>query len=157
MDYIMEAIDSSQETSATGEQGSLTAPASSDKSSKKAIIIVGLIAVILIGAFVAFAIFLVQADAGKTAQIRDVFIIVMALEALLIGAALIILSVQVAILINLLQNEVKPILNSTTETVNTLRGTVSFLSNNLTEPVIKMNEYLAGIRKVFDLIRLVRK
>jgi hypothetical protein len=32
-------------------------------------------------------------------------------------------------LTNLLQNEVKPILNSTTDTVNTLKGTVKFLSN----------------------------
>jgi hypothetical protein len=77
----------------------------------------------------------------------------MALESLVIGLALIILIVQMATLINLLQNEVKPILNSTNETVNTLRGTASFLSDNLVEPVLKLNEYLAGLKKLIDLVR----
>ncbi len=153
----MEDLTQIQNTDNGREQNTPAKPTSTGKESKKVLVVVALVAVILLAAIIAFSVFLFQADAARTAQIRDVFIIVMALEALLIGAALIILSVQIAILINLLQNEVKPILNSTTETVNTLRGTVSFLSNNLTEPVIKMNEYLAGIRKVFDLIRIVRK
>jgi amino acid permease len=75
----------------------------------------------------------------------------MAFESLIIGAALVVLVIQIAALINLLQNEVKPILQSTSDTVNTLRGTTEFLSENLIEPVIKLNSYLAGLRKFFDL------
>jgi hypothetical protein len=60
-------------------------------------------------------------------------------------------SIQVAGLINLLQNEVKPILESTSETVNNLRGTTQFLSENLVEPVIKLNSYLAGLRKILGI------
>jgi len=81
----------------------------------------------------------------------------MALESLLIGAALVVLIIQLASLINLLQNEVKPILKSTSDTVNTLRGTTEFLSENLVEPVIKLNSYLAGLRKVIDLLGIIRK
>jgi hypothetical protein len=88
-----------------------------------------------------------------TAQIRDVFIIFMALESLVLGVALVILIIQLAILINLLQNEIKPILNSTNDTVNTLRGTATFLSDNLVEPVIKLNEYLAAFKRMFDFFR----
>jgi amino acid permease len=77
----------------------------------------------------------------------------MALESLLLGVALVILIIQLAILINLLQNEIKPILNSTNETVNTLRGTATFLSDNLVEPVIKLNEYLAAFKRLFDFLR----
>jgi len=84
-------------------------------------------------------------------NVRDIFIIFMAFESLIIGAALVILVIQIAGLINLLQNEVKPILQSTSDTVNTLRGTTEFLSENLVEPVIKLNSYLAGLRKFFDL------
>ena len=84
-------------------------------------------------------------------NVRDIFIIFMAFESLIIGAALVILVIQIAGLINLLQNEVRPILQSTSETVNTLRGTTEFLSENLVEPVIKLNSYLAGLRKFFDL------
>ena len=67
------------------------------------------------------------------------------------------LIIQLASLINLLQNEVKPILKSTNETVNTLRGTSEFLSENLVEPVIKLNSYLAGLKKLFDLFGINRK
>ena len=63
------------------------------------------------------------------------------------GLHLVVMIIQLAALINLLQNEVKPILNSTNETVSTLKGTAKFLSDNMVEPVIKMNEYLAGFKK----------
>lgn len=112
-------------------------------------LIIGIIAGILILAAVVVAtIFLVRADKDVTAQIRDIFIIFMALTSLVLGIALVVLIVQLAILINLLQNEIRPILDSTTETVNTLKGTTQFLSNNLTEPVIKLNEYLAMFKSI---------
>jgi len=112
-------------------------------------LIIGMIAGILILAAVVVAtIFLVRADKDVTAQIRDIFIIFMALASLVLGIALVVLITQLAILINLLQNEIRPILDSTTETVNTLKGTTQFLSNNLTEPVIKLNEYLAILKRI---------
>lgn len=96
--------------------------------------------------------FLLQ-PSTDTEKIRDVFIIFMSLVSLILMLILVILIYQLSILINLLQNEIKPILNSTNETVSTLRGTTAFLSENLTEPVIKLNEYLAGISQLFGLFR----
>ena len=90
-------------------------------------------------------------------RIRDVFIIVMALESLLIGAALILLIVQFASLINLLQNEVRPILDSTNDTVNYLRGTAEFLGENVVEPVVKLNGYLAGMQRMLELLGVKKK
>ncbi len=84
-------------------------------------------------------------DATVTANLRDIVIIFMALESLLIGFVLVILIVQLARLINLLQNEIKPILDSTNETMSTMRGTINFLSDNLTEPVVKLNESMAAV------------
>ena len=81
----------------------------------------------------------------------------MALESLIIGIVLVILIVQLAVLINLIQNEIKPIMQATNETVNTLKGTSTFISNNIAEPVIKLNEYLAGFKKLLDLLFPVRK
>ena len=116
-----------------------------------------LIAVLLLGILAAAVFFLFSAPAAVTTQIRDVFIIFMALEFMVLGVALVILIVQLAKLVNLLQNEVKPILEATSETVNTLKGTTDFLSENLVEPVIKLNGYLAGIKKVLDLAKIFRK
>lgn len=93
---------------------------------------------------------------SQTGKIRDIFIIFMAVEFLIIGVALVIMIIQLAALINLLQNEVKPILNSTNETVSTLKGTAKFLSDNMVEPVIKMNEYLAGFKKLIDMINIFK-
>jgi amino acid permease len=96
-------------------------------------------------------------DAEYVARIRDVFIIIMALESLLVGVVLVVLIIQMARLTNLLQNEIKPILESTNETISTLRGTSQFLSDNLVEPVVKLNEYSAGIQKLIELLGLIRK
>jgi hypothetical protein len=103
------------------------------------------------------AILLLASPRTDTEKIRDIFIIFMALEFLIVGLALIILIIQLATLINLLQNEVKPILESTNETANTLRGTAIFLSDNLVEPVIKMNEYVIALRRFMELIGIARR
>src|SRR5512143_1052287 len=124
------------------------------KQSRTGMIIGAVIAVVvLLGAFIGGIIYLAQPGTA-TGRIRDIFIIFMALEFLVIGLALIILIVQLATLINLLQNEVKPILESTKETASTLRGTAVFLSENLTAPVIKMNEYIAAMRRMVEMVGL---
>ena len=68
-----------------------------------------------------------------------------------------ILIVQMSTLINLLQNEIKPIIESTNETANTLRGTAVFISENLTEPVIALNEYISAFRQLLITIGLFRR
>jgi hypothetical protein len=120
--------------------------------------IAGVIAgIVIVVALLVWAVVALSSNPAAAANVRDIFIIFMALESLLVGAALVVLIIQLASLINLLQNEVKPILKSTNETVNTLRGTSEFLSENLVEPVIKLNSYLAGLKKLFDLFGVKTK
>jgi hypothetical protein len=128
-----------------------------EKQVRRRLVYISLGALVIVAALIAAAVFLLNQSTDTTGKVRDVFIIFMALESLVIGAALVILIIQLSILINLLQNEIKPILNSTNETVNTLRGTAVFLSNNLAEPIMKLNEYLAGLKKLVDLFRIGRK
>ena len=118
-------------------------------------IIVG--ALVLLAIIIGLVVLLMLTGSENVGKIRDVFIIFMALESLIIGIVLVILIVQLAILINLIQNEIKPIMQATNETVNTLKGTSTFISNNLAEPVIKLNEYLAGLKKLMDLVFPSRK
>ena len=127
-----------------------------DSRSKRILTIV-IIAAVVILALLGLAIFYLLQPGTPTDRIRDVFIIVVALESLVIGVALVILIIQLASLINLLQNEVRPILKSTSDTVNTLRGTAEFLGENMVEPVIKLNGYLAGMSRVIELIGLRKK
>jgi membrane protein implicated in regulation of membrane protease activity len=125
-----------------------------EASQSKAVIWIAVVVILLLAALAAGTIFLLRSDVGTTSHIRDIFIIFMALESFVVGLALIVLIVQLATLINLLQNEIKPILNSTNETVNTLRGTAAFISNNMAEPVIKLNESIAVIRKLLDFMKI---
>jgi hypothetical protein len=117
--------------------------------------IIVLAVLILAGIVVAIVAMVSHPDAA--ANWRDIFIIFMAVESLIIGVALIILILQIASLINLLQNEVRPILESTSEAVNTLRGTTEFLGESLVEPVIKLNSSLAGLRRFFEMFGLGKK
>ncbi len=92
--------------------------------------------------------------------IRDLFIIVLAMEGMLMGLALIVLVLQVAALVNLLQNEIQPIVDNANETVSTVRGTAQFMSQNVVEPVVKYSALAAGIggllREAFGLRRTLR-
>jgi len=127
---------------------------------QRAIVIWGIVFLALLLAGIVTAIYFLlrpETPAEQVGRIRDIFLIFMALESLLIGAALIVLIVQVASLINLLQNEVRPILQSTTETVNNLRGTAEFLGENIVQPVIKLNGYLAGLQRVIELMGIKRR
>jgi hypothetical protein len=124
---------------------------------QKAVIASVIAGIVFIVVLLGVAIFLLLQPSAPTAKIRDIFIIVVALESLIIGVALIVLVVQLASLINLLQNEVRPILQATNETVNTLRGTAEFLGENVVEPVIKLNGYLAGLTRMLELMGIKKK
>jgi hypothetical protein len=114
------------------------------------------IVVLLVLLGIAMIWFLLQ-PTTPTNKIRDVFIIIVAIESGVIGVALVVLIVQLAALINLLQNEVKPILIATNETVNTLRGTSEFLSENVVEPIIQLNGYIAGLYRMLELLGVRKK
>ena len=116
------------------------------------IVTVAVIVVVLFVAFIVGAVFFLLQPGTPTDRIRDIFLIFVALESLLIGVAMVVLIIQLSSLINLLQNEVRPILQATNETVNNLRGTAEFLGENVVEPVIKLNGYLAGLQRVLELI-----
>ncbi len=121
---------------------------------KKALLMIG--ALFIVGLVIAGLILLLQ-PGTDTGRIRDIFIIFMALEFLLIGIVMIILIIQLARLTLLLQNEISPILASTNETANTLRGTTVFLSEHLVEPVLKMNQYLAGLNRIVGFFKTEKK
>jgi hypothetical protein len=144
------------ETPQTPAPEELAAQGEQEKQMKRTMIAVVIGAVILL-ALLGVAIYFLLQPATPTDKIRDIFIIVVALESLVIGVALIVLIVQMASLINLLQNEVRPILKATTETVNNLRGTAEFLGENVVEPAIKLNGYLAGLYRMLELMGVKKK
>ena len=121
-------------------------------------IVWGIIIFLLIVAATVFCIFeLFKAGPDTTSQVRDIFIIVLALESFIIGVALVILVIQLASLTNMLQNEIKPILENTRRTVLTLKGTSAFLSKHAIQPVLRVSSLAAGLRKLVQIIGIIRK
>lgn len=85
--------------------------------------------------------------------IRDIAIIFVALEILILNALLIVLVWQVWRLVKMIQTEVKPIIQDTQETVGTVRGTATFVSDNVVDPVVKTSSKLAGWRRTASVLR----
>ncbi|MCD4685137.1 MAG: hypothetical protein K8S97_04285 [Anaerolineae bacterium] len=86
-----------------------------------------------------------EGAANWVAIIRDLFLIMLAMEGMVIMLALIVLILQVAALVNLLQSEIKPIVDNANETVSTVKGTAQFMSQNVVEPVMKWSAITAGV------------
>lgn len=83
---------------------------------------------------------------------RDIAIIVLALESIVVGVLLGILVIQVMRLVRLLREEVMPILRSTQDTVSTVRGTTDFMADHLVQPVVKASSYAAGARQAINTL-----
>jgi MFS family permease len=133
-------------------------PAARARERQTRTLVVGaIIAGVVLIAILVLAVYVLLQPGTPTERWRDIFIIMVALESLVIGVALVVLLIQLASLINLLQNELRPILDATSETVNTLRGTAAFLGESVVEPVIKLNGYLAGVRRVLELMGIKQK
>jgi hypothetical protein len=84
--------------------------------------------------------------------VRDVAIIVLALESIIIGVLLALLLWQVRNLAKLLQDEVKPILDDARETTGTVKGTTKLVSETIVTPAVQVSSFVTGVRRALDLI-----
>lgn len=81
------------------------------------------------------------------AAIRDIAIIIIAIQSIVIGLLLGLLVWQVWRLIKMLQNEVQPIIKDAQDTVSTVRGTTTFVSDKVVDPVVRTSSALVGMRR----------
>ena len=105
-------------------------------------VIIVLLAVLVVLTILAFR------NPLHTQTLRDIAIIALALESGLIGLAILVLIVQVAKLTNMVEFEVKPILENTNKALGTVRGTAGFLSERMVAPVIKASGYASGVARL---------
>jgi hypothetical protein len=114
-----------------------------------------IVALLLIAALYLIITWLVQ-NPDSTRNIRDIFIILLALMSTLVVLALVILVALVARLVLMLQNEIQPLLLKIDETVSTLRGTTAFMSETMVDPVVKAASYAAGARRFMQVLTDLR-
>jgi len=128
-----------------------------EQKKKTIYIVIAMVMLFILAGMVAGIIALSRAESVSVEKVRDIFIIILAFESLLIGGALIILIIQLALLSNMIQNEVTPILASTKETVKTVKGTSKFISDKAVTPIVSAAGIIAGGRKLFELIGFIRE
>ena len=108
----------------------------------------GILAVlVVVGLFIWGVIWLAQNYSAEIEAVRDVFIIFLALSTCLFGVVILLLLVMVVRLVNMLEFEIKPILEKTNETMGMVRGTTVFVGENVVKPVTIASSYMAGIRQ----------
>lgn len=111
-------------------------------------VILGVVAVLVVAVLLIMLLaWLASNYAAEIETIRDLFLIALGLTSCLTGIVLILLLVTTIRLVNMLEFEIKPILNKTNETLGTLRGTTTFVSRNVVGPVTTASSYMAGLRR----------
>lgn len=120
---------------------------------------------IILVLFVGGLILALTGDPAQTAprigMIRDIFIIILAFEFILVVLALVALILQVARLISTVEDEIKPIIENTKETLETAKETAQFVGKNVTSPLVGAQAFFAGLfvflRDIGGIRRAIRK
>jgi hypothetical protein len=86
------------------------------------------------------------------AFVRDLAIILLAVESLVIGVMLVVLIWEIRNLAKLLREEIKPILDSADETVRTVRGTTTFVSDTFVNPMVRATSFMAGVTQALRIL-----
>ncbi len=84
--------------------------------------------------------------------IRDLAIIFLALESIVVLVLLSILIWQIWRLMVMLQTEIKPLVRDAQDTVSTVRGTTTFMSENVVTPVMEASGKVAGYRRTVQVL-----
>ncbi|MDF1513627.1 MAG: hypothetical protein P1S60_07445 [Anaerolineae bacterium] len=127
-----------------------------EKAAKRTQFIIIAVAVVFVALLVT-AIVLMAKFPTATVVVRDIAIVFVAVTTFLMGLAMILLIFQLQVLIQVLRDEVQPLLRSVNDTASTVRGTTAFVSHNVVSPVIKLAGFSAGIRQVLsDTVSVIK-
>ncbi|MBC7233125.1 MAG: hypothetical protein H5T68_07810 [Chloroflexi bacterium] len=89
--------------------------------------------------------------------VRDIAIIILALESIVIGIVLTVLLWQLRSLTRLLEQELKPMLDSMRETIGTVKGTTSLVSETIVSPAVKIGGFAAGLRRTMEVLLSLKR
>jgi hypothetical protein len=150
-----------QTTAQEGAGAEVSAPQESKRAVPQRFVYIGIAVIVILLAALVVLIILAFRNPVYTQTVRDLAIIALALESGLIGLAVLVLIVQVARLTNMLDFEIKPILENTNEALKTVRGTAEFMSKRMVDPVVKASGYASGVARLAgslgSLVRIGRR
>ncbi|HMN31705.1 MAG TPA: hypothetical protein PKE45_26385 [Caldilineaceae bacterium] len=83
-----------------------------------------------------------------SATVRDIAIIIIAIQTIVIGVLLGVLIWQLWRLAQMIQTEIKPIVADTQETLSTVRGTTTFVSDSVVNPVVRASSTMIRYQRM---------
>ena len=128
---------------------------SMDPRAKKMIFIVS-IAVLVIVALLVLAGFFLYSRPQATTFLRDIAVIILAFETLVVIFFLGVVTVLLIYVILTLEREIKPVLNATSETVHTVRGTTTFVSDTVVSPIMRAASIVGAVKGAAQAIAGLR-
>ena len=115
---------------------------------------------LVVAVIIAVVVALTGAEGGLATGfqvVRDFLIIILALQGVFVSIAMVVLIAQLSTLVNLLRNEIKPLIDEVKDTASAAKGTAQFVSKNVAEPVIKVAATAAGIRAFLGEVTGIRR
>jgi len=86
------------------------------------------------------------------ADLRDVALVVLAVESIVIGLALVLTLLELRSLTRLLRDEIAPMLDTAKETVTIVRGTTDFVGESVVRPMIKVASMGSAAKRVAQIV-----
>jgi len=86
------------------------------------------------------------------ADIRDVALVVLAVESIVIGLALVLTLLELRSLTRLLKDEIAPMLDTAKETVTIVKGTTDFVGEGVVRPMIKVASMGSAVRRAAQIV-----
>ena len=123
---------------------------SAEKKNKRRKTYMGIgVAVVLI---LIIAGFVLMISGGVTGVVRDIIIIFLALESLILVGLMVVLVIQMTMLVRMMRDEVRPLIASAQETVNSARGTTQFVSRKIVTPTASVAANVARVTRMFRVL-----
>jgi hypothetical protein len=128
---------------------------SMDPRAKKMIFIVSIAVLVIVALLVAAGFFLYSRPQATT-FLRDIAVIILAFETLVVIFFLGVVTVLLIYVILTLEREIKPVLNATSETVHTVRGTTTFVSDTVVSPIMSAASIVGAVKGAAQAIAGLR-
>lgn len=120
------------------------------QSSRRTMTIVGVVAAVVVILIILGFVWML--GAGVTGTVRDVVIILLAVESLLLVGLTLYLVVQMTLLVRMMRNELMPLIKSAQETVNSARGTTRFVGQKIVKPTAEASANVARLTRMFQVL-----
>ena len=113
------------------------------------------VALIIVGGLIILGVVLFN-NPPAAATLRDIVIVFLGIQSILIGLLLIVLLVAVIYvalklydLAQFVQNELRPVLQRADDTMRTVNSRTVFISNAAVKPVVEIMAYASAVRSIF--------